>query len=235
MAISATTPVGELVVQQPGRARVFERLGVDYCCYGAAPLAEACDKVGLEFEAVRHELEVSDQIAPAYEEDWSAVPLARLIQHLIEIHHHYLRTELPRLERLMTQVALHHGLRYRRLMDLAETFLAMKRELLEHLEKEERILFPLIRRLEAGELVAFSVENPISVMEVEHRHMAEALARMRDLTDDYTPPPDGCSAFVTLMASLAELEEELHEHLHKENNILFPRAEKLERELAATA
>jgi regulator of cell morphogenesis and NO signaling len=232
MAISTYTPIRDIVVEQPGRARVFERLGLDYCCQGSQPLSDACHAAGLEVEQVRRELEASDQ-DDHWEEDWSAAPLGRLIEHIVEIHHHFLRSELPRLERLMTKVALHHGLRYYALLDVAETFLAMKAELLDHMDKEEQVLFPMIRQLEAGEPAPLTVNNPVAVMEVEHRHVGEALQHMRRLTNNFTPPPDGCPAFQALMTGLAELEQDLHEHIHKENNILFPRAEKLERELAA--
>jgi regulator of cell morphogenesis and NO signaling len=232
MEISPQTSLADLVVQQPGRARVFERFGVDYCCHGRLSLAEACQEAGVEYKQVRRELEASDSGPGPFEEDWSAEPLSRLIEHIVEIHHNYLRCELPRLEGLMTKVAIHHGLRYHQLADLAEVFLAMKSELLEHMNKEERILFPVIRRLEAGKAAPMTVNNPISVMEGDHRHVSEALAAIRRLTNDYTPPQDGCTAFGALMAGLEELEEDLHQHIHKENNILFPRAEKLERELA---
>jgi regulator of cell morphogenesis and NO signaling len=231
MAAYTHRTVGELVVQQPGRARVFERLGIDYCCHGWRLLAEACRDADCDVSQVERELEACDRAPRPCEEDWSAAPLGRLIEHIVEIHHRYLRSELPRLEQLMTKVALHHGLRYHNMLDVAETFLALKQELLEHTDKEERILFPMIRRLEKGEAAPFTVNNPIAVMEVEHRHAGEALTRLRFYTDDYAAPADGCNAFRMLMTGLAELEEDLHQHIHKENNILFPRAEKLEREV----
>jgi regulator of cell morphogenesis and NO signaling len=232
MAIFDQTSVGELVVHQPGRARVFERLGIDYCCHGGESLASACRAAGVALEHVRRELEDSDQAPDSCEEDWSTAPVRRLIEHIIAIHHDYTRSELTRLERLMTNVAARHGLCYYNLVDLAETFLVMKRDLLEHMEKEERVLFPMIRRLEAGEPAPFTVSNPIAVMEVEHRHASEALARLRQLTEGFRPPPDSCPTFQTILAGLADLEDDLHQHFHKENNILYPRAEKLEREVA---
>jgi regulator of cell morphogenesis and NO signaling len=235
MTIATEATVAELVVQRPERARVFERLGIDYCCHGGRTLSEACDQAGMPVAAVRRELKAEDQKPPLTQEDWTAAPLGRLIDNIVEQHHSFLRRELPRVEQLMIKVAAHHGLRYRALLDVAEVFLALQNELLEHMLKEERVLFPLIRRLEAGEPAGFTVNCPIAVMEVEHRHAGEALQRIRDLTDNYAPPPDGCTAYRTLMAGLADLEADLHQHIHKENNILFPRAAALEESLAKEA
>ncbi len=228
MSIPSQTSVGELVVRHPGWAQVFERLRIDYCCHGGDRLADVCRLAGLRVEDVERELEVADRDCDIFEEDWSAAPLRRLTVHITEIHHRYLYVELDRLESLMTRAAIYHGLRYHNLVDLAETFLTMKAELVDHMLEEEQMLFPMIRNLESGASIRNSLGHAIAAMEIEHRHVVEALEQIRRLSDDYAVPPDACPAYQTLITGLAELEEDLHQHIHKENNILFPRVRKME-------
>lgn len=240
--LSASQTVGDLVVEKPHLARVFERFGIDYCCGGRQTLGEACSRAGVAVSEIARLLDEADAAASepdAGEEDWAAAPLARLTRHIVDRHHSYLRAELPRLAQLISKVVAAHGEKHPELAQVSRTFDALQAELFSHMMKEERVLFPIVEAMEqaasAGrQLPAFhcgSVNNPIAVMEDEHQHAGDALARMRSLTGGYVPPPDACPTYHALLDGLSRLESDLHLHIHKENNILFPRAAALERQL----
>ncbi len=220
--------VGQLVAEQPARSRVFERLGIDYCCGGKRPLSAACAAKELELEAVKRELESIDRVTPAPQTDWTEATLTELADHIQQTHHDYLREALPRLTHLTQKVASAHGDKDPRLVDLAEVFAEFRLELEAHMAKEELVLFPLCRTLDgATERPVFhcgSVHNPIRVMVLEHDDAGAALERMRSLTDGYTPPAHACNTYRAMLQALEELEADMHQHVHKENNILFPRA-----------
>ncbi len=224
-----TTSVGQYVVERPSRARVFERLGIDYCCGGKEPLARACEKRDLDPRMVLEAIEREDARSSAGEQrDWSRAPLTELADHIESEHHSYLREELPRLSSLIERLVEAHGKRHRELLGCRGVFDSLRRELEPHMAKEEQILFPMIRELEASATLpdfhCGSLRNPIRAMEREHDGAAHALSRLRELTGDYTPPEDACNTYRAAFAGLAELEADLHRHIHKENNILFPRA-----------
>ena len=164
--------------------------------------------------------------------DYAAMAAGELADHVVETHHVYLRRELPRLADLIDKVAAAHGARHPELGDLRATFSGLREELELHLFKEERVLFPLIKQLEAARapfpIHCGTVGNPIRVMTHEHDDAGSALERMRALTDGFQAPPDGCTTFRALYEGLAALEADLHRHIHKENNILFPKAVALE-------
>jgi regulator of cell morphogenesis and NO signaling len=238
------TTVGQLVTERPGRARVFEAFGIDYCCGGKKPLAQAIEEKGLEQQTVLRMLDVfDDQQAAAgtgagagvAERDWSKSSLATLADHIEQTHHAYLKNELPRLEYLVNKVANRHGSHTPSLIDLACVFAPFKLELESHMQKEEVILFPICRQLERAtspqQFHCGSVQNPIAVMIREHDDAGDALKRMRELTNDYTPPLDACNTYRALFDSLHELEQDMHRHVHKENSILFPKALELEQKL----
>ncbi len=238
--LPASQTVAALVVEKPHLARVFERLGIDYCCGGRQSLAEACSRAGVDQSELANLLASADTDAtdePA--EDWSAAPLSQLTRHIVERHHAYLQTELPRLAQLISKVVAAHGENHAELAEVARVFDALQAELSSHMMKEERVLFPIVETMEQSaksgrSLPAFhcgSVDNPIAVMEDEHQHAGDALARLRSLTGGYVPPADACPTYHALLDSLARLEADLHLHIHKENNILFPRAAALEKQL----
>ena len=229
------TPVGSIVAERLGRARVFDRLGIDYCCHGATPLAEACALHSLDVGWVVSEIAESDLRDADNEHDrvdYAAMAAGELADHVVETHHVYLRRELPRLADLIDKVGAAHGARHPELGDLRATFSGLREELELHLFKEERVLFPLIKQLEAARapfpIHCGTVGNPIRVMTHEHDDAGSALERMRALTDGFQTPPDGCTTFRALYEGLAALEADLHRHIHKENNILFPKAVALE-------
>jgi regulator of cell morphogenesis and NO signaling len=231
--------VGQLVTARPARARIFESFGIDYCCGGKKPLAQAIAEKGLDPKTVLGILDTFDEQAPAAERDWSTATLTELADHIEQTHHAYLKSELPRLEFLVNKVANRHGAHTPQLVELAQVFNAFKAELDAHMQKEEVVLFPICRQLDSAsgpqQFHCGSVENPIAVMIREHDDAGAALARMRELTNDYTPPIDACNTYRALFDSLHHLEQDMHRHVHKENSILFPKAAEVEAKLAEAA
>jgi regulator of cell morphogenesis and NO signaling len=236
--LTPETPVGQLVVERPSRARLFEQLGIDYCCSGAKPLDRACREQGLDVAAVLRNLEAieaGDGGPDGF--DAAGATMTELVDHIVAQHHDYLRRELPRLAILADRVVTAHAARHPELSELRAVFDSLREELTFHMLKEEKVLFPVIKRLEAAaempELHCGSVLNPIRVMEHEHDDAGAALARLRALTAGYTPPADACPTYRALLDGLAELEADLHRHIHEENNILFPGARAAEEALQA--
>ena len=228
------TTVGELVTRRPSRSRVFEKLGIDYCCGGKKPLSEACTEKGIDAGTVLTVLLAAEDAATPGEQGWTNATLAELSHHIVQTHHAYLKRELPRLQAIVHKVAAVHGAHHPWLNDLENVYAHFAAEMGAHMMKEEQVLFPLIRGLESGELgpntnCGRGVDNPIRVMEHEHEDAAQCLARMRELSTGFTPPQDACNTFRAMLDGLRELDADIHRHVHKENNILFPRALELER------
>lgn len=227
--LNAQTTVGELVKERPARSRILDQIKIDYCCGGKIPLAEACAKKGLDPDEVLSQIRKADiEADDASLVDAGAMGLAELVDHIEQTHHAYLREELPRLEFMTSKVASVHGKAEPRLRDLRKTFLAFREELDNHMIKEEQVLFPMIRQIEKADgplqFHCGSLANPIRMMEHEHDNAGSALARFRELTDDYTPPDWACNTFRAMYDALAALEPNMHQHVHKENNVLFPKA-----------
>ncbi len=229
----AEVSVGRLVAERPAAAAVLEKLGIDYCCGGDRPLSQACEQAGVSLEKLLEQIAREESQAQAADEpNWLERSLSELCDHIEQTHHVYLKQELPRLTELIDKVVAAHAEHHPELRDVQQVFAALRAELETHMMKEERILFPAIRQMEqAGGPLAFpfgSVGNPIRVMEHEHDSAADALRRLRSLTSDYRLPEDGCNAYAAMLNALQRLEGDLHRHIHKENNILFPRALQLE-------
>lgn len=223
--------VGELVREIPARSRVFERFSIDYCCGGKVPLHEACRARGLDPEHIEAELaRVSTEQAEP--NNPSSMGLADLADHIESTHHAYLREELPRLDFLTKKVAQVHGDAEPRLNEIRRVFVACREELESHMLKEERVLFPMIRELERADgPVTFhcgSLANPIRMMEHEHDQAGDAMSRFKELTDGYAPPDWACNTYRAMVDGLAAFERDMHQHVHKENNVLFPRALEVE-------
>ena len=221
--------VGEIAAENPSAASVFEKHGIDYCCGGGRPFEAACREKGLSAGQILAEVEGA---RPAGEgRDWTTAPLAELADHIVNTHHAYLRNALPALGQRLEKVIAAHGPNHGdSLLPLQNAFRGLVEELTAHMMKEEVILFPLIKRIEAGQPGSHcgSVNNPIRVMEYEHDSAANALREMRRVTGDYTLPQDACNTYRALFAGLREMETDLHLHIHLENNILFPRASERE-------
>jgi regulator of cell morphogenesis and NO signaling len=233
MTVTASETVSEIVTANPSSARVFEKYGIDFCCGGKRPLAEVCSEKGLSVEEFSRELSASE--APTQERDWREAPLSELIDHIIGRHHEYLRKEMPGIEEKLNKVLAAHGERHGAMISaVRQVFATLKRELFEHMMKEEGILFPAIQRMEKTSSLVMppgAINYPIRVMEHEHATAGQALADMRRLTNNYAVPDDACNTFRVLYRQLEELESDLHLHVHLENNILFPRAAALDRSI----
>jgi regulator of cell morphogenesis and NO signaling len=231
--IDPTSTLGALVTDHPHIARTLERRHLDYCCGGNHTLAEACAESGNDVDEVVAELSALEPFTNPSR--WAAMGAAELVDHLESTHHRYLWDEMPRLTELGAKVVSVHGARHNELAAIADTFAALRADLEPHLLKEERILFPIIRQLDAdvasgtsSEFHCGSVRNPISVMLAEHDAAGDLLARLRDLTDGYRLPDDACASYAAWFRGLEELEHDTHQHIHKENNRLFPMVVELE-------
>lgn len=229
--VSTETSVADLVTDRPARSRVFERLGIDYCCGGDHSLAEACTKKNLDPETVVRMLDVAAEGTPAKSKtDWSEASLAALVDHIESTHHEYLRRELPRLKRLIAKTNRAHGNQVSWLQPVQNVFESLRADLIDHMQSEEEYVFPAIRTLAAGRVLpdGSSLDDAaLEQMESEHDQAGSALERLRDLTGEYTPPDWACPTFRAAVDGLRELEADMHRHVHKENNILFPRARSL--------
>lgn len=228
-AITPDTTLGEIVTQRPELARELEKRSLDYCCGGKRSLAEACSAEGLDATSVAEELSSLETAGPA---DWGEMGLAELADHIENVHHSYVLEELPRLSALASKVNSVHGDRHAELADVERIWSRLRSDLETHLGKEEEILFPMIHQLvEASGPLDFhcgSLQNPIRVMLMEHDDAGEMLAELRRLTGDFTPPGDACESYKALYAGLEEFEKDLHMHIHKESNLLFPGVIELE-------
>ena len=231
-----TQTVREIALENPASIRVFEAFGIDYCCGGRKPLAEACEAKNLSFDAVIAALKKgSANDAPATE-DWSQKSLSSLAAHIVNTHHAYVRRELPRLAELAAKVVNRHGDTKPELPQIQAKVAQISEELTEHLAKEEVVLFPYINRFERAKEDGTAkphgcfgtVANPIAMMTQEHDAAGTLMADIRELSSDYTPPVGACPTFLAFYNGLHEFEQDLHQHIHLENNILFPRALQME-------
>lgn len=218
--LTTTSLIGEIAASHPIATRVFARHGIDFCCGGGAPLNQACSSRGLDPVALLDEIRTELEGAGRSATNWSQEPLSDLIDHILSAYHQPLREELPRLETMARKVVRVHGDKDpERLPALLDVVVELKRELEDHMMKEERILFPMIV---AGQ--GSGAGGPVSVMEHEHAQAARALAELRRLTDDFSVPAAACNTWRALWTGLESLETDLKHHIHLENNILFPRA-----------
>lgn len=231
-AFQVQDTVGAIVRDYPSLSRLFEQAKVDYCCGGKKTLEDACRQQGIDPQEFLKQLENAADRAPESEINVTSLTLTELADAIEHSHHSYLRSELPRLEAIVTKVARVHGDKEPRLHQIKDVFLTVSQELLTHLMKEEQVLFPAIRQLEASEtLPTFhcgSLTNPIAQMVREHDEAGMALAQLRELTDDFTPPDWACNTYRAMLDGLLEFERDMHQHVHKENNVLFPKAIALE-------
>jgi len=245
MTTTAERTVRELALENTAATRVFEKLGIDYSCGGNKSLGDACRASNLSVDQVIDSLEMAEEAAHAAQKDrnWQTEPLADLIAHIENTHHKYTREEMARLVPLLDKVCSVRGKNHPELQQVRASFLSLVQELTMHMMKEERVLFPYIVRMEEAVIQKDpvlpppfgSVQNPVSMMEHEHDSARNALRAMREASCGYTPPGDACISYQTLYKALAEFEADLHQHIHLENNILFPRAIAMERSALALA
>ncbi len=239
MDLYARRTVGELVLENPRLIPAFEQLGIDYCCGGSRSLEDACREANVSLDQVTASVDAGRALSPDAESarDWASAPLSELTNHIVDRHHDYTRRALARLEELFVEVSAAHAERHPELRQIQRVFRGLVQELLQHMNKEEMILFPYVARLEEAlrrrQPVApapfGTVNNPVRMMMQEHESAATALREIRKWADDYHLPADACTRWTLLYQGFQELEQELHRHIHLENNILFPRALVLEK------
>ena len=226
----AARTVGEVVAEDWRAAAVFEQFGIDFCCGGRRSVAAACRGAGVEVAEVERAIETLP--APEPGDHVSELPIDRLIDHILLTHHAYVRSSLPRIVGYLGKLVEVHGSRHPELLRIAAVFDELGNELLQHMRKEEHVLFPYIQELaDEGRPVACpfgTVQNPIRMMEREHEFAGGLLHQLRTLTGGYTPPPDGCTTYRVSFEEMAEFDRDLHRHIHLENNVLFPKAVELE-------
>lgn len=231
--IGPSSRLGDLVTAQPDLARTLDRLRLDYCCDGGRTLGEACTALGLDPVAVAAELTaVPAPTAEAGPPEWATLGPAALVDHIEALHHRPLDTELPRLAALVDKITEVHGDRHPELAEVRRINTEIRVDLEPHLEKEEMVLFPMIRELAAAAgPVTFhcgSLRNPISVMLVEHDRVGHLLDDLRAVTAEFTVPDDGCASYEAAYRGLEWLDADTRLHVHKENNLLFPAVVALE-------
>jgi regulator of cell morphogenesis and NO signaling len=238
MTLNTSTTVRELAVTEPGATRVFEKLKIDYCCGGGKTLAEACEVAGVRTEDVWQLLAEANNSHVASDEplDFQTSTLTGLVGYILEKHHVFTKEEMERLTTLTEKVCSVHGQNHPELLRVKSLFQRLCDDLNPHMFKEEQVLFPYIIRLEEAasrqqtpQRPPFvTVRNPVRMMMLEHDTAGELLREMREATSNYTTPQDACISYKTLYQALEVFEQDLHQHIHVENNILFPRAVEME-------
>ncbi len=235
MTTAPDATLEQLVLADPGLAAAFDHLGLDFCCHGDRTLAQACAAAGVPVAEAIAAVEATAGTTEAAARDWTGYGPAELARHIQAVHHAYLTAELPELVTLAGKVAGVHGDRHPELAEVTRLVQALHDELLPHLAKEDRVLFPAIAALEAGP-ASFgfgTVANPIAVMTAEHEAVGGLLGRLAAATGGYETPGDGCASYALLYRRLAHLEADTHLHVLKENSVLFPAARALEAERQA--
>lgn len=233
---ATTQTVREIALEQPTAIRVFEQFGIDYCCGGRKPLAEACAARNLEIDSVIAALEEAEKKPGAEVQNWAEKSLGSLSSHIVAKHHAYVKRELPRLAQLAEKVVNRHGSTKPELPVIATTLMQLDEELTQHLAKEEAVLFPYIAALDQSVSVGTprphscfgTVANPIAMMTQEHDVAGSLIAKIQRLSGNFTTPEGACPTFHAFYDGLREFEQDLHQHIHLENNILFPRAIELD-------
>jgi regulator of cell morphogenesis and NO signaling len=236
MEFNSETKVKEIALSNPGAKRILEEAGVDYCCGGGKSLHDACAHSDVSPEEVLNRLrENKEQVGPE-DTNWTSALLSELTRHIVGKHHRYVREAIPRVRGLLVKVKGKHGENHPEIAEIENLFFDLAHEMTMHMQKEEMILFPYIEALERSaegnetlEPPFFqTVRNPIHAMMQEHDAAGELVKQIRKASSEYTAPSDACPSYKTLYQDLREFEADLHQHVHLENNILFPRAVELE-------
>ncbi|HEX7177170.1 MAG TPA: iron-sulfur cluster repair di-iron protein [Pyrinomonadaceae bacterium] len=236
MTLCTEKTVREYAVETPNATRVFEKLKIDYCCGGGRSLGDACAVAGVPVEEVTRLIEQAGSAPAEMPAEIVSGTLAELIDHILDKHHTFTRDEMERITALTEKVCSKHGENHPELLGVRTLFQQLCDDLRPHMFKEEMILFPYVKQMEqaaaAGRPLPYApfgtVGNPIRVMMNEHDTAGDILRELRATTADYAAPADACISYQTLYHALEELERDLHQHIHLENNVLFPRAVKLE-------
>jgi regulator of cell morphogenesis and NO signaling len=236
MNFSNGTKVKDIALANPEARKILEEAGVDYCCGGGKSLHDACMHADVSAEEILKRLRENSELVRPEEKVWTSAPLVDLTRHIREKHHRYVREAISRIKTLLEKVKAKHGENHPEIANVQELFIEVGQEMITHMQKEEQILFPYIDALERSTTGNGSLEppffqtvkNPIHAMMKEHDSAGELARQIRKATGDYTPPADACTSYKALYQDLREFEADLHQHVHLENNILFPRAVEME-------
>lgn len=238
-APSSEPTIAELVTKDFRKAEVFKKHGIDFCCGGKKTVAKACKEKGLDTAMIEKELKDAEKQPPSVAEDFNTMELDVLADYIVKKHHSYVIQSIPIIFQYTQKVANVHGDRHPEAVEIASKFLIVVDELNRHMMKEENILFPFINKLAEGKrdnsrvgAPAFgTIANPVRMMEMEHEEVGNVMEEINKLANGFTPPTGACTTFRISYAKLKEFEDDLHQHIHLENNILFPKAIALENEL----
>jgi len=241
MNIEESQIIGELVAQDYRSASVFKKYGIDFCCQGGRTIYDACTKKNINQKSVIDDLELSMRTPDQQTIDYASWPLDLLADYIEKKHHRYVEDKTKEIQPYLDKICKIHGERHPELIEISKQFNAAAGELAQHMKKEELILFPFVRKMTKAirENVQIAtphfgtIQNPILMMMQEHSTEGERFSLIADYSKNYTPPHDACSTYKVAFALLKEFEEDLHLHIHLENNILFPKARDLEKELNA--
>ncbi|MBI1837634.1 MAG: iron-sulfur cluster repair di-iron protein [Flavobacteriia bacterium] len=231
--------IGELVAQDFRKAEVFKRHGIDFCCRGNVSIDEACAKKNIDAVQLKAELAEIDTQIKDTTIDFNTWDLSDLANHIVDVHHHYVTQSIPVMYEFMNKVCRVHGDHNPELHEISKYFSEVAEELTMHMPKEEMILFPYIKQLNEANKLGLTVErpgfgtiqNPIKMMEMEHISAGNSMEKAKELSNNFTPPEHACATYRVLFSKLAEFEEDLHHHIHLENNILFKKAIEIENNL----
>jgi regulator of cell morphogenesis and NO signaling len=214
--------LGDIVTADPSSTRILDRFGIDYCCHGQRPIADACATSDVDVDEL---LAALDAAAPGQRADWADLDDSALIEHILSTHHRFLWDEFPRMSELVDKVARVHGPNHRELARVREAYEQLRNGVEPHLRNEENALFPeLVERNGAAERpISDQLRATLDENMAEHDRAGELLAELRKLTDEYAVPADACASYTAMLSGLEEIESDLHMHVHKENNVLFPR------------
>ena len=236
ISIDTTKTVREIVVESPDATRIFEKLKIDYCCGGNRPLTAACAEAGVAVGEVMRLLEESAKLDGPAATDFQTASLTELMSYIVYKHHIFTRQEIERISALLDKVCFVHGHNHPELLALQPLFQELADDLMPHMFKEERALFPYIERMEGALKNNLqmphppfgTVRNPVRMMTMEHDKAGDLLRKLRETSKDYALPADACISYQTLYRAMEAFEQDLHQHIHLENNILFPRALQME-------
>ncbi|MCB0409339.1 MAG: iron-sulfur cluster repair di-iron protein [Flavobacteriales bacterium] len=226
--------VADIVTENINTAHIFKKYGIDFCCGGGVSIEKACEKKNVDYDTLFSELQSVDAPKESYNYDKWALDF--LVDHIINIHHTYVKEAIPLIYQYVDRVAKVHGHHYKQVVEIQKLFYQVADELELHMRKEEQVLFPYIKELvdtiKSGEPVSPSpfgtIDNPIRMMMMEHDVAGDIMKKINELAENYNPPAEACNTFRALYAKLDEFEQDLHHHIHLENNILFPKAAELE-------
>ncbi len=238
MATLQEKTVADMVTENIKAAHIFKKYGIDFCCGGGISIKKACEKVKIDPNILETELLNLDIVKERYP-DYNSWKLDFLTDHIINVHHHYVEESSPQLLQYSKRVNHVHGHHYTELGEIESLVTQVVQAMAAHQKKEELVLFPFIKKLVIAErdntelpTVHFgTVENPIKMMEEEHEVAGEIMRKIAKLSNNYTPPEGACNTYRAFYAKLDEFEQDLHQHIHLENNILFPKTLVLEKKL----